>query len=81
MRAIQASEAKVHFRKLLDAVESGETFVITRYGRGIARLVPEGRRQQVEIDQAIEDIKRLRTRVATLTLAEFLSDRQNRHKY
>ena len=37
-RTIQASEAKTKLLQLLDAVERGEAFVITRHGRPIARL-------------------------------------------
>ena len=40
MREIQASEAKTHLASLLDEVERGETLVITRHGRAMARLVP-----------------------------------------
>ena len=40
MREIQASEAKTHLPRLLDEVERGETIVITRHGRAIARIVP-----------------------------------------
>ena len=44
MREIQASEAKTHLPQLLDEVERGETIVITRHVRAIARIVPEGHR-------------------------------------
>ena len=44
MREIQASEAKTHLPQLLDDVERGETIVITRHGRAIARIVPEARK-------------------------------------
>jgi prevent-host-death family protein len=54
MREIQASEAKTHLSQLLDAVERGETIVITRQGRAIARLVPEVNQRQAEIKSAIE---------------------------
>ena len=40
MREVQASEAKTHLPQLLDDVERGETIVITRHGRAVARLVP-----------------------------------------
>ena len=40
MREVQASEAKVHLLRLLDAVERGETVIITRHGKPIARIVP-----------------------------------------
>lgn len=41
MREVQSSEAKAHLGQLLDAVERGETVVITRQGRRVARLVPD----------------------------------------
>ncbi len=41
MRQIQASEAKTHLPQLRDDVERGETVVITRQGRAMARLVSE----------------------------------------
>ena len=40
MRSVGAYEAKTHLPKLLDAVEQGETIVITRHGREVARMVP-----------------------------------------
>lgn len=40
MRSVGAYEAKTHLPKLLDAVEQGETIVITRHGKEVARLVP-----------------------------------------
>jgi prevent-host-death family protein len=60
MREVQASDAKTHLPQLLDEVERGETIVITRHGRPIARLVPEAERRQVEIRAAIDAIKTLR---------------------
>jgi prevent-host-death family protein len=81
MREIQASEAKTHLPQLLDDVERGETLVITRHGRAIARLVPEARQRQEEIDKAIEDIKAFRKRTGKVTLDEILATRYEGHKY
>jgi prevent-host-death family protein len=81
VREIQASEAKTHLPQLLDDVERGETVVITRHGRAIARLVPEAHRRQAEIDSAIEGIKALRQRTGRITLDELLSARHEGHKY
>ena len=81
MREIQASEAKTHLPRLLDEVESGETILITRHGRAIARLVPEADRRQVEIDGAIARIRALRRRTGKITLEELLSFRHEGHKY
>lgn len=79
MRKVQASEAKAQLLKILDEVEGGETVVITRHGRAIARLVPEGRRRQQEIDKAIETLKLLGRRTCRITTNELLSARHEGH--
>lgn len=81
MREIQASDAKTHLPQLLHEVERGETIIITRHGRPIARLVPEAHRRQQEIDLAIETIKSIRQRTGKITAAELLSSRHEDHKY
>jgi prevent-host-death family protein len=85
MLEVRASEAKAHLSDLLDRVEQGESVVITRHGRRIARIVPEAQRRQQEIDEAIENIKRLAkqraTRFGTMTIQEILSMRHEGHKY
>ena len=81
MREIQASEAKTHLPRLLDDVERGETIVITRHGRAIARLVPETLRRQEEIERAVQSIRALRRHTGKITLAELLSARHEGHKY
>lgn len=81
MREIQASEAKTHLPQLLDEVERGETVVITRHGRPIARLVPETERRQAEIARAIDSIRARRRRSGRITSDELLSARHEGHKY
>ncbi len=81
MRHIQASEAKTHFPQLLDEVERGETVIITRHGRPIARLVPEAERRQAEIDDAIRAIKEIQKRTGKVTVEEILSARHEGHNY
>ena len=81
MREIQASEAKTHLPRLLDEVERGETLIITRHGRPIARIVPEVDRRQSEIDEAIASIQSLRKRTGRITAAELLSARDEGRKY
>lgn len=81
MREIQASAAKTHLPQLLDEVERGETIVITRHGKAIARLVPETDRRQAEIDQAIANIKAIGRRNGKISIEEILSSRHEGHKY
>jgi prevent-host-death family protein len=84
-REVQASVAKTHFAQLLDAVEHGETIVILRHGRPVARLVPdqEGRRQRVrEAIANIEKIgKKIRAEHGAMTIDEILALRHEGHKY
>ena len=85
MREVGVSEAKTHLPQLLDDVEHGETIVITRHGRRIARIVPEVEGRQREIDAALDDIKALgkeiRERNGPMTIEEILSLRHEGHKY
>ena len=79
MREIKASEAKMHLPQILDEVERGETIIITRHGRPIARLVPEAQRRQAEIDEAIAGLGKLRRQVGRITIAELLTARHQGH--
>src|SRR6266851_1924736 len=85
LREVQASEAKTHLPQLLDEVERGATIVITRHGRRIARLVPEAQRRQQEIDEALDNIKKLgkeiREESGGATVEEILAWRHEGHKY
>lgn len=40
METVGSHEAKTHLPRLLQRVEQGETIIITRHGKVIARLVP-----------------------------------------
>lgn len=81
MREIQSSEAKARLPELLDDVERGETIIITRHGRAIARIIPEAERRRKDIEDAMESIKRLREETGRITLEEILSARHDGHKY
>jgi prevent-host-death family protein len=81
MREVQASEAKVHLLRLLDAVERGETVIITRHGKPIARIVPEADRRQAELDRVMAEIEEFRQTMPRIPLEELLSARHEGHKY
>jgi len=81
MREVQASEAKTYLLQLLDEVEHGETIVITRHGKPIARLMPEAELRQQEVDRAIEGIMALRLRTGKVTLQEILDARHEGHRF
>ncbi len=41
--------SRAHLAQLLGDVESGETIVIIRHGRAVARLAPEATRRQADV--------------------------------
>jgi prevent-host-death family protein len=54
--AVGAYEAKAKLSELLDKVEHGEQVVITRHGKPIARLVPEGGHDVAKAKAAVEGL-------------------------
>ena len=80
MEEVQASDAKARLAEILDQVERGESVVITRHGRSIARIVPERSGRQTDIDRAIESIKSLRKRAGKMSVADILSARHEGHE-
>jgi len=59
MKKVGVYEAKTHLPRLLDEVERGETIIITRHGRAVARVVPVSGRQH-NVHEAIEAIREFR---------------------
>jgi prevent-host-death family protein len=70
---IQASEAKTKLLQLLDAVERGESFVITRHGRPVARLSPEADRRRAEIESAIRRMREEGRKRGKISVEELLA--------
>ena len=75
MQSIQASEAKTHFLRILDDVERGESVIVTRHGKPIARLTPEREIDPEKVKRAAESMRALRQRIGKLSLEEILSSR------
>lgn len=75
MQTLQASEAKTHFLRILDDIERGESVVITRHGRPVARIIPEIEIDRQRVQRAMEEMRALRERIGRLSLEEILSAR------
>jgi len=69
MREVRASDAKTHLLSLLDDIEKGETLVITRHGKPIARVTPEAATRQRQADDAVCRLLARRTMQRKLTTA------------
>ncbi len=81
MREIQSSDAKIHLPQLLNAVERGETLIITRHGRPIARLSPEVDDRQAQVQCAVENIKAIRKRIKKISTPEVIASIHEGHRY
>ncbi|MGP8246688.1 MAG: type II toxin-antitoxin system Phd/YefM family antitoxin [Bryobacteraceae bacterium] len=69
MQEIGAFEAKNTLGSLLDRVEAGEEILITRYGKPVARLVPN--RAGSDRSKAEAAAERIRARSRSLRAGEF----------
>jgi len=54
---VGAFQAKTHLPKLLERVQKGERFVITKHGHPVAEIIPYGKRDHGKICAAIDDLK------------------------
>lgn len=82
---VQASVAKTHFSQLLDEVERGQSIVILRHGKPVARLVPDEEEQMRRHREAWDRLGKLgeeiRAQNGGLTVEEILSSIHEGHKY
>ena len=81
MREVQASEAKTHLPQLLTEVERGESIIITRHGRAIARIVPEASERNVAVQRVKEELDRFRRTMPKISVEEIISAKHEGHKY
>ncbi len=59
MRQLGSYEVKTHLAKLLEAVEQGDTIIVTRRGRPIAKIEPY-RPLPMSVDSIEQEFERLR---------------------
>lgn len=77
MKQLGAYEAKTHLSRLLDEVERGESYAITKHGRPVAWLVPVASgRTGMTVTEAIEGLRRFRVgrRLGGVSLRELVND-------
>jgi len=64
MESVTALEAKTRFGQLLERVANGEEVIITRHEKPVARMVPEGRRNQESVRGAVAALLELRQEIS-----------------
>jgi prevent-host-death family protein len=75
MQTIQASEAKTKFLRILDDVERGESILITRHGKPVARIVPEAEIDRERVERAMQSMREIRKRTKPVSIEEILAMR------
>ena len=83
MQEVSSYEAKTHLPKVLRAAERGETIVITRHGKPIAKIVPIEADGQSQTRAAIEELRALRRTLpkAGITVDDIIAMKHEGHKY
>jgi prevent-host-death family protein len=81
MTTVGAYEAKTHLPRLIRAVERGETVIITRHGKPVAKLAPVEDRRHTDVAEAIERIEVLRRRLPRIPIEELIASIHEGHKY
>jgi prevent-host-death family protein len=77
MKQLGAYEAKTHLSRLLDEVERGESFAITKHGRPVALLVPATPGGAgMTVDEAIDGLHRFRAgrRLGGTSIRDLIND-------
>jgi prevent-host-death family protein len=78
MRTIKTEDAQARFDEVLRDVENGETVIVTRNGRPVARISPMGEVSE-DAAAAIEEIHRFRREIrptlgAGITIRDLIED-------
>jgi prevent-host-death family protein len=81
LTTVTAYEAKTHLPRLIRAVEQGETVIITRHGRPVAKLAPVGDQRRENVAEVMKRMEALRRRLPKVSLDEILAWRHEGHKY
>jgi prevent-host-death family protein len=80
MKQVQFSTAKAQLSDLIDEVERGETVVITRHGKPVARLMREEDGRRADALKAMAEVKELRKTAGRATVEEILAWRNEGRK-
>lgn len=81
MKQLGAYEAKTNLSRLLDKVERGESYAITKHGRTVALLVPpQGLARGLTVGKAIEGLRAFRRghRLGATSLRSLINDGRRR---
>jgi prevent-host-death family protein len=59
---IGSFEAKTHFSQIINEVERGADYVVTRRGKPVAKIIPFEQKPEMTFQEAVAEFKELRKR-------------------
>ena len=59
-KQIGTFEAKTHFSQIIEKVEQGEDYVITRRGKPVAKIIPFKQEKEMSFKEAIDRLIEMR---------------------
>ena len=80
MESIGASDAKTRLSELLARAADGESFVITKHGHPVARLIPEGGSDPARVTAAADRLRSFRGTLG-VNLEDLLAARHEGHRF
>ncbi|MEE8366991.1 MAG: type II toxin-antitoxin system prevent-host-death family antitoxin [Thermoanaerobaculia bacterium] len=81
METIGAFDAKTRLSELLSRAAQGESFLITKHGRPVARLIPDAGQEVERITAAAERLRSFRGALENATLEELTLARHEGHRF
>lgn len=81
MESIGAFDAKTRLSELLERAARGESFLITRHGRAVARLVPDHVVDRTKSRAAAERLKRMRGMFGDMSKEELIALKHEGHRH
>ena len=82
MKSIAAFDAKTRLSELLDRAAKGETFLITKHGRPVGKLVPpDTTRDPKVIAEAVQRLKGFRGTFKGMTRDELIAVKHESHRF
>ncbi|MEZ6234326.1 MAG: type II toxin-antitoxin system prevent-host-death family antitoxin [Phycisphaerales bacterium] len=81
MEQIGSFEAKTRLSELLERVSRGESFLITRHGHPVARLVPDAARGVEQVRAALDRLRSLRGTLGGQTIEQLKRTAHEGHRH
>ena len=60
LQQIGTFEAKTHFSHIIEEVENGADFVITKRGKAVAKIIPFGQERDMTFKEAVARLQAMR---------------------